>query len=131
VKLAAAIKPDEIKLFAGYDAKAKADPTGKYTWETRQNNNVTAFTLTVELKDGKPAGTLETKRGNADAVSTPIADAAMDGNKLAFAVKTKQMNRDVEQTYIGVVTDTGVGGWVMADNGKTPNDAAWTAKKAK
>ncbi len=131
VKLAAAMKPDEVKLFAGYDAKAKTDPTGKWTWETRQNNNVTSYTLTLEVKDGKPAGTLETKRGNAEAVSTPIADGVMDGNRLAFAVKTKQFNRDVEQTYQGIVTDTGVRGWVMADNGKLPNDAAWTAKKAK
>lgn len=131
VKLAAAVKPEKVELFTGYDAKAKADPTGKYTWETRQNNNVTTYTLTVEMKDGKPAGVLETKRGSGDLVVTTIADAVMDGNKLAFAVKTKQFNRDVEQTYQGIVTDTGIRGWVMADNGKLPNDAAWNAKKAK
>jgi len=131
VKLAAAVKPEKAELFAGYDAKAKSDPTGKYTWETRQNNNVTAYTLTVELKDGKPAGTLEIKRGNMEPTSTAIADAVMDGNKLAFATKTRAFNRDVEQTYQGIVTDTGVRGWVMADNGKLPNDAAWNAKKGK
>ncbi len=131
VKLAAAMKPDEVKLFTGHDAKAKTDPAGKYTWETRQNNNVTAYTLTLEVKDGKPAGTLDTKRGNAEAVSSPIADVVMDGNKLAFAVKTKAFNRDVEQTYQGVVTDAGVRGWVLADQGKLPNDTVWNAKKAK
>jgi enterochelin esterase family protein len=131
VKLAEAIKPDKVDLFAGYDAKAKADPSGKYTWETRQNNFVTGYTLTLELKDGKPAGTLDTKRGNAEPVGTPIADAVMNGNKVMFAVKTKAQNREVEQTYQGIVTDTGVRGWVMADNGKLPGDAAWNAKKAK
>jgi enterochelin esterase-like enzyme len=125
VKLAAAVKPEEVKLFAGYDAKAKADPTGKWTWETRQNNVTTSYTLTLEVKDGKPAGALETKRGNAEAVSAPIADAVMDGNKLMFAVKTRVQNRDAEQTYQGIVTDAGIRGWVMADNGKLPNDAAW------
>lgn len=129
VKLAAAMKPDEVKLFAGYDAKAKTDPSGKYTWETRQGNSTTAYTLTVEMKDGKPAGTLETKRGNMDPVSTPIADTAMDGNKLMFAVKTRGFNRDIEQTYQGIVTDMGVRGWLMADQGKLPNDSVWNAKK--
>jgi hypothetical protein len=56
----------------------------------------------------------------------------MDGNKLMFAVKTRGgFNREIEQTYQGIVTDAGVRGWVMADNGKLPNDAAWNAKKAK
>lgn len=131
VKLAEAVKPEKVELFAGFDAKAKADPSGKYTWETRQNNNVTTYTLTVEMKDGKPAGTLETKRGNMEPTSTPIADAVMDGNKLSFATKTRVFNREMEQTYTSIVTDTGVRGWVMADNGKLPNDAAWNAKKAK
>lgn len=132
VKLAEAVKPEKVELFAGFDAKAKTDPTGKWTWETRQNNVTTGYTLTVELKDGKPAGTLEIKRGNNEPTSTPIADAAMDGNKLMFAIKTRgQFNREIEQTYQGIVTDTGVRGWVMADNGKLPNDAAWNAKKAK
>lgn len=131
VKLAAAVKPDEVKLFTGYDSKAKTDPIGKYTWETRQNNNVTTYTLTVDLKEGKPAGKLETRRENADPVSNPIADAVMDGNRLMFAVKSRAFNRDVEQTYQGIVSDSGIRGWVMMDQGKLPNDAAWNAKKAK
>jgi enterochelin esterase family protein len=131
VKLATAVKPEEVKPFPGFDAKAKTDPTGKYTWETRQGPATTAYTLTVEMKDGKPAGTLETKRGNADPVSTPIADAVMDGNKLMFAVKARQFNRDVEQTYQGVVSDKGVSGWMLTDVDKQPRDTAWTAKVSK
>ncbi len=131
VKLATQYKADKVELFAGYDAKSKVNPAGKYTWETRQNNVTTSYTLTVEMKDGKPAGTLETKRGNTDPVSTVVADGAMDGNKLMFAVKTRVFGRDVEQTYQGIVTDTGVRGWVLADNGNLPNDAAWNARKAK
>jgi enterochelin esterase family protein len=130
VKLANAVKPDAVELFPNFNASAKADPTGKYTWETRQNNFVTAYTLTLELKDGKPAGTLETKRGDATTTAA-VADGVMNGNKLAFAVKVKQFNREVEFTYQGIVTDSGIRGWVLSDNGKTPNDSAWNAKKAK
>lgn len=131
VKQAAAVKPEEVKPFPGYDAKAKTDPTGKYTWETRQGPTATAYTLTVEMKDGKPAGTLESKRGNADPVSTPLADAVMDGNKLMFAVKARQFNRDVEQTYQGIVSDKGVTGWMLTDVDKQPRDTAWNAKPSK
>jgi enterochelin esterase family protein len=131
VKLAAAVKPDKVELFAGYDAKAKLQPAGKYTWETRQNNVTTTYTLSLEMKDDKPAGTLETKRGNMAATTATLADGVLDGNKLSFAVKTKAFGRDVEQTYTGVVSDTGVRGWVLADNGTLPNDASWNAKKAK
>lgn len=131
VKLAAAVKPDKVELFAGYDAKAKLQPAGKYTWETRQNNVTTTYTLSLDMKDDKPAGTLETKRGNMAATTATLADGVLDGNKLSFAVKTKAFGRDVEQTYTGVVSDTGVRGWVLSDNGTLPNDASWNAKKAK
>ena len=110
VKLAAAMKPAEVKLFPKYDAKAKTDPTGKYTWETRFGNTTTAFTLTLEMKDGKPAGTLESKRGTANAVSAPIADTVLDGNKLMFAVTTRVFGREATATYQGVVTGTASAG---------------------
>jgi enterochelin esterase family protein len=131
VKLAAAVKPEETKPFPKYDAKAKVDPAGKYTWETRQGPNVSTFTLTVEMKDGKPAGTLETKRGNTDPTSTAIADVALDGNKLMFAVKTRTFNGEASATYQGIVSDTGISGWTLTEFGGQPRDTAWTAKRAK
>ncbi len=131
VKLAAAMKPETPVAFPKFDAKAKVDPAGKYTWETRQGQNVAAFTLTVETKDGQPAGTLETKRGNAEPTTTPIADVKLDGNKLLFAVNTRAMNRDVTVTYQGVVTDAGISGWTLTDVGGQSRDTAWSAKKSK
>jgi enterochelin esterase family protein len=131
VKLAAAVKPQEVKLFPGHDASAKTDPSGKYTWETRFGNATTAYTLTLELKDGKPAGTLETKRGDAAAVSTPVADGMLDGNKLMFAVTTRVAGREGTATYQGVVTEKGIDGWVLNDVNGQPRDTAWTAKRAR
>lgn len=131
VKLAAAVKPETSVAFPKFDAKAKVDPTGKYTWETRQGQNVASFTLTVEMKDGKPAGTLETKRGNMEPTTAPIADAVMDGNKLMFAVTTRVMARDTTVTYQGVVSDTGISGWTLTDFGGQARDTAWVAKKGK
>jgi enterochelin esterase family protein len=131
VKAAEAVKPEPVKLFPGYDAAAKVDPSGKYTWETRFGNTATSFALTLVTKDGKVAGTLETKRGDANATSTPIADTVLDGNKLMFAVTTRFFGREATVTYQGVLTEKGIGGWALTDFDGQPRDAAWTAKRNK
>ncbi len=131
VKLAAAVKPEEAKPFPGYDKAAKVDPSGKYTWETRFGNATTSYTLTLEMKDGKVAGTLETKRGDANATSTPIADTLLEGNKLMFAVAARTFGREGTATYEGVVSEKGVSGWVLTDVNGQPRDTAWTAKRNK
>lgn len=131
VKAAAAVKPEEVKPFPGYDATAKVDPTGRYSWEARGGNTTTAFTLTVELKDGKPVGTLGTKRGETAATSAPVADAVLDGNKLMFAVTTRNFGREGTATYQGIVTKIGISRWVLTDVGGQPRDSSWTAKRSK
>lgn len=131
VKLAEAMKPEMPNPFPKFDPKAKVDPAGKYTWETRFGQTASTFTLTVEMKDGKPSGTLETKRGNADATSAPIADVVLEGNKLMFAVTTQTMNRETTVTYQGIVSDTGINGWALTDFNNQPRDTAWSAKKNK
>jgi enterochelin esterase family protein len=131
VKGAEAAKPEAIKPFPGYDGKAKVDPSGKYTWETRFGNTATSFTLTLEMKDGKVAGTLESKRGDASASAVPIADTALEGNKLMFAVTTRVFGREATATYQGVVSETGISGWVLTDVNGQPRDTAWAAKRSK
>lgn len=131
VATAAAVKPEAVKLFPNYDAAAKVDPSGKYTWETRQGNAATSFTLNVEMKDGKPTGELETRRNETSVSVSPLADGAMVGNKLMFAVATRIAGREALATYQGVVTDTGVTGWVLTDLDNQPRDTAWAAKRAK
>jgi enterochelin esterase family protein len=131
VKAAEAVKPEVVKPFPGYDATAKVDPSGKYTWESRFGNTATSFTLTVEMKDGKAAGTLETKRGDTNAASASIADTVLDGNKLMFAVTTRVFGREATATYQGVVSENGISGWVLTDINGQPRDTAWTAKRSK
>jgi enterochelin esterase family protein len=131
VKAAAAVKPEPVVPFPGYDPAAKVDPSGMYTWETRAGNAAAAFTLTIQVKDGKPAGTLEVKRGDAAASSSPIADAVLDGNKLMFAVTTRTFGREGVATYQGVVTEKGITGWVLTEFNNQPRDTAWTAKRGK
>ena len=131
VKAAEAVKPEAVKLFPGYDANAKVDPSGKYAWESRVGNTATSFTLTLEMKDGKVAGTLETKRGDVAATSTSIADTVLDGNKLMFAVTTRTFGREATATYQGVVSESGISGWVLTDVNGQPRDTAWTAKRSK
>lgn len=131
VKAATEVKPEHVKLFPGYDATAKTDPTGKYSWETRFGNTATVSTLSIELKDGKLAGTLESKRGELAATSTTIADVVLDGNKLMFAVTTRSLGREGTATYQGIVTKGGIGGWVLTDINGQPRDSAWSAKRNK
>jgi enterochelin esterase-like enzyme len=131
VKAADAVKPEAVKLFPGYDATAKAEPSGKYTWETRFGNATASFTLTLGMKDGKVAGTLEARRGDAAATSASIADTALDGNKLMFAVTRRAFGRDATATYQGVVSEDGIKGWVLTDVNGQPRDTAWTAKRSR
>jgi enterochelin esterase-like enzyme len=131
VEAAAAVKPEVANPFPGYNATAKVDPAGKYTWETRFGNTATTFALMIETKDGKPTGTLETMRGDMAAISTPIADAVLDGNKLLFAVTTRNLGREAVATYQGVVKEAGITGWVLTDFNGQPRDTAWTAKRSK
>jgi enterochelin esterase family protein len=131
VKGAGAVKPEAVKPFPGYDATAKVDPSGKYTWETRFGNTTTSFTLTLEMKDGKVAGTLETRRGDANSTSASIADTVLDGNKLMFAVTTRVFGREATATYQGVVSQDGISGWVLTDINGQPRDTAWAAKRNK
>lgn len=130
VAAAAAVKPQPVKPFSGYDPAAKADPSGTYTWETRFGNTTTTNTLTIRMEAGKPAGTLETKRGDA-ATTVPIADAVLDGNRLMFAATARVFGRDAVNTYQGVVSEGGLTGWVLAEFNGQPRDTAWTAKRAK
>lgn len=130
VAAAAAVKPEPVVAFPGFDPKAAADPTGTYTWETRARNTALTYTLTVKQAGGKVEGALETKRGDAAAVSTPIADAVMQGNKLLFAATTRVRDQDVTTTYQAVVSDKGLTGWQLTDAGGQPRDTAWSAKRA-
>ena len=131
VQLAEAMKPEAPQPFPKFDATAKVDPTGQYTWETRFGPNTVTSTLTIALKDGKPSGTLATKRGNTEPVSATIADAVMEGNKLMFAVTTQNSGRESTTTYQGIVSGGIITGWALSEFGGQPRDTAWTAKKAK
>jgi enterochelin esterase-like enzyme len=128
VTAAAAVKPETVDPFPGYDARATTDPSGTYTWETRGRNVTTVNTLTVKLQDGKLEGTLETKRGDAAASSVRIGDPLVQGNKLLFAVDAPSGNR-ATTTYQGVVSDKGITGWVLTEVFGQPRDAAWNAKR--
>jgi hypothetical protein len=83
------------------------------------------------MKDGKVAGTLASKRGDANATSTPIADMVLDGNKLMFAVTTLVFGREATATSQGVVSENGISRWVLTDFNGQPRDTAWTAKRSK
>jgi enterochelin esterase-like enzyme len=129
VRAAEAVTPEAVKLFPGYDATAKVDPSGNYSWESRFGNTTTAFTLTVEMKEGKLTGTLETKRAEMSATIAPIADVVLNGNKLMFAVTTRNLGRDGTATYQGIVAKSGIGGWTLTDFNGQPRDSAWNAKR--
>lgn len=96
VAAAAAVKPQPANPFPGFDPKAAGvDPTGTYTWETRARNMATTTILTVKRSGGKFEGVLETRRGDAAMTTVPIADVAMQGNKLMFAATTRAREQDV------------------------------------
>lgn len=128
---AAAVKPEPVDLFPGFDAAAKVDPSGVYTWETRFGNRANTSTLTLKLADGKLSGSCETTRGDEPPVIAEIGNPTLDGNKLIFDLPTRFRDREIVATFQGIVGKDGVTGWRLSDFGGQPRDASWTAKRVK
>ena len=126
---AAAIEPEPVELFPGFDAEAQADPTGTYRWENRYGNRSVSYTLRVERDGELLRGTLDITRGEGETQTVPIEAPVMVGNKLIFDVTTTFRGREISTSYHGVVTDEGLRGWQTAGFGGDSRDSRWRAER--
>lgn len=128
---AAAVMPEVVELFPGFDPAAKVDPSGVYTWETRGGNRASVSKLTLKLADGKLSGSCETTRGDEPPVIAQIGSPTLEGNKLIFDLPSRFRDREILTTYQGIVGDEGLTGWRLSDFGGQPRDSSWTANRQK
>ena len=126
---AAAIKPETVELFPGFDASASVDPTGSWTWERRFGRTAVNSTLTMKLDNGKLSGLLQTQRGNADPVTEVILDPVTDGNKISFDVIQKFGGNEVPMTFQGILEGDTITGWQLMEFRGQNRDTRWQAKR--
>lgn len=129
VAQAAAIKPKAIDLFPGFDPVAKVDAAGKYTWNARGRATYNQIALKLESKEGKLTGAVEIGRDGAVALSQPIINPVLEGNKLTFDTLTSAAGQDRSTTYQGIVDKEGIRGWTMIEFNGQQRDTDWSAKK--
>ena len=126
---AAAIKPEFVELFPGYDSSASVDPTGSWSWERRFGRTAVTSTLTLKLDNDKLSGLLKTQRGNADPVTEFILEPVTDGNKISFDVIQKFGGNEVPMTFHGILEGDTMTGWQLMNFGGQNRDLRWQAKR--
>lgn len=126
---AAKLQPKQQELFPGFDANAKVDPSGTWTWERRFGRFATTYKVSIEEKDGKLTGTCETQRGEAPATTIELANPVLDGNKLIFDLHREFNGRPFTVTYQGIVVNNEINGWAMMEFRGNPRDSRWSAKR--
>lgn len=126
---AAAVKPESVDLFPGFDPSANVDPTGSWSWERRFGRTTVSATLTLKLKDDKLSGLLQTQRGHADLVTEFILDPVREGNKISFDVIQKYGGNEVPMTFQGILEGNTITGWRLMDFRGQNRDLRWQAKR--
>ena len=129
VAQAAAIEPIVNDPFPGYDAQAKVDPTGTWTWQRRFGRNPVSSTLRLAMTDGKLEGTLETRRGDQEPAAVDIQSPILEGNKLLFDVTQRFGDREFTASYQGIVGKDGIRGWQLMEFNGAPRDSEWRATR--
>lgn len=127
VAAAAAMQPESVDLFPGFDAQANMDPTGSYQWENRAREFRVVSTLTLEKVGDAVQGKLVTQRGDEAPNEEAIRNVSLTGNKISFDATTRFRENEFSVTYQGIVTAEGIQGWRMMDFGGVPRDTAWKA----
>jgi enterochelin esterase family protein len=127
---AAAIEPQTIEVFPGFDATAAIDPSGTYQWVSRPGNTSIQNRLVIaRSEDGKVTGTLDVVREGAEPTTSEILDPVLQGNKLIFDVVSRFRDREFTVTYQGIVDDRQIRGWSQTNFGGQARDNPWTADR--
>ena len=124
---AAAIEPQTSDPFPAFDPQATVDPSGTYAWSDSGRHGNSTSVLTVNLANGKLAGTYSVQRDDAEPATSDLINPVMQGNKLAFDVKASFQGREFLIGYQGIVTEQGIDGWRLTDSGGRSVDSRWIA----
>jgi hypothetical protein len=108
---------------------AAADPSGSWKWSiTPPNGDPIEISLTLEMKDGKLAGTYKSPFGE-----SKISNVTWKDDALAFDVEREINGNKFTIKYAGKLTDGVIKGTFEFPgfNGGQPTKQTWDAKRVK
>ena len=137
VAAAKAVKPERVDAFRGFDANAKVDAAGMWTWSQRRRGGEVTSTLTIRSEGGKLAGTLQLPPGFGEDQAPPPAEVVveLEGNKLYVDGPTRTVTRGdntftTTTSYQGIIEGDRVVGWELRDFNGSPRDGRWEARRS-
>jgi hypothetical protein len=80
-----------------------AELSGKWTFEQEGRNGAVQVTLNLKTDGGALSGTVTRPGREGNAMETPITDATIDGNRIAFSVKREFNGNSFVTTYKGAL----------------------------
>jgi enterochelin esterase family protein len=129
VEAARALAPVMVDPFPGFDAAARVDPSGTWSWESRFGRNPAVSTLRLSTNGGRITGTCEIRQGEGAPESIEIQAAGMEGNKLSFDLAREVNGRPLILTYQGIVRGDRIQGWTLMEFNGAPRDREWSARR--
>ena len=130
VAAAAAIRPTIGDPLPNFDATAKVDPSGAWTWERRGGGGVTKSVLSLKSEGAAFSGSLSTKRGEGEPTMAPVTNIKVEGNRLTLQTTSMIRDRELPITMQGIVDGDKITGWSMTSVAGHQRDTRWQAARA-
>ncbi len=112
--------------------KASVDPSGTWKWERDFNGNKIDYTLRLQWKDKKLAGTYKTVFENGGAgLSDPVKidDGKIDGDTISFNVTRRLNDNEFTIAYSGELAGDKITGDSEMDFGNGAREFPWNARR--
>ncbi len=111
-------------LSAVQAADEAVDPSGKWSWERDQGGESVTTTLTLELKDGKLTGMMESPMGEQE-----ISEGEIDGNIVAFEVVIERNGLEIPLYFEGKVEGDSIDGFIEVEFAGNVREFPWKPKR--
>lgn len=108
-------------------AADKADPTGTWKWSFTFNNTTRETTLKLKLDGDKLTGAI-IRRNNEE---TPIADATIKDNEVAFSLSRERNGQKIVTKYKGKLDGDTIKGTSETERDGKTQSREWEAKREK
>lgn len=107
-------------------AQPAIDPAGLWKWSFTMGDRTIESSLRLKLVDEKLSGTMIGRRSE-----TPITEASLKGDKIAFSVTREMGDRKFTSKYAGQISGDTIKGTIESSFGDQTRSREWEAKRAK
>jgi hypothetical protein len=121
-----------VPLALGSAARGQdnVDPSGTWTWDRTFGDTTLHFTLRLERKGDKIAGTYESRRTEADEPrKSQIEEAKLEKDQLSFRVTREFNDRTFTIQFRGKVSEDAIKGNAEMTTDEGPREFDWEAKR--